>query len=70
MVQSRAFQGTRGGKIDYGTTLAGIMGVLRTRLAFRPDLSEDFMSVDPKADNYGGLEVAALAVLENKPRGP
>ena len=68
MVQSRAFQGTRGGKIDYGHTLGDIMRVLRTRLVFRPDLSEDFMSVDPQAENYGGLEIASLAVLEYRPR--
>ncbi|UCG32001.1 MAG: glycosyltransferase family 39 protein [Phycisphaerales bacterium] len=70
MVQSRGFQGTRGGKIDYGDALARIMQVLRTRLAFRQELSEDFMSIDPKQDNYGGLEQAALVVLENVARQP
>jgi hypothetical protein len=70
MVQSRGFQGTRGGKIDYGDGLARIMQVLRARLTFRPALSEDFMSVDPTEENYGGLEQAALVVLENVVRQP
>lgn len=70
LIYCPAYQGTRGGKIDYGDTPARIMRELRTRLTFRPDLSEDFMSIDPKQDNFGGLEQAALVVLENVVRRP
>jgi hypothetical protein len=66
MIQSRAFVGTRGGKINYGDSLARIMRALRSRLVFLPDLSEEFMSVDPKDEDYGGLEGACLVVLESK----